>query len=43
MQIVNLLRQVKVTVANGRSLAQVCKEAKLLEQTYIAGAGSLAG
>ena len=33
-QIVNLLRQVEVGVANGKSLAQACKEAAIVEQTY---------
>jgi len=33
-QIVNLLRQVEVGVANGKSLPQACKEAEIVEQTY---------
>ena len=33
-QVVNLLRQVEVGVANGKSLAQACKEAEIVEQTY---------
>jgi putative transposase len=33
-QIVNLLRQVEVGVANGKSMAQACKEAEIVEQTY---------
>jgi putative transposase len=33
-QIVNLLRQVEVGVANGKTLPQVCKEAEIVEQTY---------
>jgi putative transposase len=33
-QVVNLLRQVEVGVANGKSMAQVCKEAEIVEQTY---------
>ena len=33
-QIVNLLRQVEVAVANGKTLAQACKEAEIVEQTY---------
>jgi transposase-like protein len=33
-QIVNLLRQVEVSVANGKTLPQVCKEAEIVEQTY---------
>ena len=33
-QIVNLLRQVEVGVANGKSLPQACKEVEIVEQTY---------
>jgi hypothetical protein len=33
-QIVNLLQQVEVGVANGKTLPQVCKEAEIVEQTY---------
>jgi transposase-like protein len=33
-QVVNLLRQVGVGVANGKSMAQACKEAEIVEQTY---------
>ena len=33
-QIVNLLRQVEVGIANGKSMAQACKEAEIVEQTY---------
>ena len=33
-QILNLLRQVEVGVANGKSLPQACKEAEIVEQTY---------
>src|SRR3978361_946235 len=33
-QIVNLLRQVEVSVANGKTLPQACKEAEIVEQTY---------
>jgi transposase-like protein len=33
-QVVNLLRQVEVGVANGKSMAQACKEAGIVEQTY---------
>ena len=33
-QIVNLLRQVEVSVANGKTLAQARKEAEIVEQTY---------
>ena len=32
-QIVNLLRQVEVGVANGKTLPQACKEAEIVEQT----------
>jgi putative transposase len=34
VQIVNLLRQVEVGVANGKTLPQACKEAEIVEQTY---------
>jgi hypothetical protein len=33
-QIVNLLRQVEVGVANGKTLPLACKEAEIVEQTY---------
>ncbi len=33
-QVVNLLRQIEVGVANGKSMAQACKEAEIVEQTY---------
>ena len=33
-QVVNLLRQVEVGVANGKTTAQSCKEAEITEQTY---------
>jgi putative transposase len=33
-QIVNLLRQVEVDVANGKTLPQAFKEAEIVEQTY---------
>jgi transposase-like protein len=33
-QIVNLLRQVEVGVANGKTVPQACKEAEIVEQTY---------
>ena len=33
-RIVNLLGQVEVGVANGKSLPQTCKEAEIVEQTY---------
>ena len=42
-QVVNLLRQIEVTVANGKTTAQACKEAGIVEQTYSpAGARSMA-
>ena len=31
----NLLRQVEVAVANGKTLPQACKEAEIVEQTYL--------
>ncbi len=33
-EIVNLLRQVEVAVANGKMTPQACKEAGIVEQTY---------
>lgn len=33
-QVVNLLRQIEVAVANGKTTAQACKEAAIVEQTY---------
>ena len=42
-QIVNLLRQVEVGVANGKTLPQSCKEVEIVEQTTTAGARSMAG
>ena len=33
-QVVNLLRQIEVAVANGKSTAVSCKEAVFTEQTY---------
>jgi putative transposase len=33
-QVVNLLRQIEVAVANGKSMAQACKEVEIAEQTY---------
>jgi len=39
-QVVNLLRQIEVAVANGKTTVQACKEAGIVEQTYTsAGAG----
>lgn len=33
-QVVNLLRQVEVSIANGKTTVQSCKEASITEQTY---------
>ena len=33
-QIVNLLRQIEVEIANGKTTPQVCKEAEITVQTY---------
>ena len=33
-QIVVILRQIEVAVANGKTTAQACKEAAIVEQTY---------
>jgi putative transposase len=33
-QVVNLLRQIEVRVANGKTTVQACKEASITEQTY---------
>ena len=33
-RVLNLLRQIEVAVANGKSTAQACKEAGIVEQTY---------
>ena len=33
-QVVNLLRQIEVAVANGKTTAVACKEAGIVEQTY---------
>jgi transposase-like protein len=33
-QIVSLLRQVEVAVANGKTMPQACKDAAIVEQTY---------
>ena len=41
-QVVNLLRQIEVAIANGKTTAQACKEAEIVEQTYSAGARSMA-
>jgi len=33
-QIVNLLRQIEVAIANGKTTPQACKEAGIVEQSY---------
>jgi transposase-like protein len=33
-EVVNLLRQIEVSVANGKSTDQACREAGIVEQTY---------
>jgi len=33
-QVLNLLRQIEVAAANGKTTAQACKEARIVEQTY---------
>ena len=33
-QVVNLLRQIEVTVAQGKTMALACKEAEITEQSY---------
>jgi len=33
-QVVNLLRQIEVAVANGKATEQSCREAGIVEQTY---------
>ena len=33
-QVVNLLRQIEVAVANGKTTALACKEARIAEQSY---------
>ena len=33
-QVVNLLRQVEVSITNGKTTGQACKEALITEQTY---------
>ena len=42
-QVVNLLRQIEVAVASGKTTAQACKEAEIVEQTYSAGARNTVG
>jgi putative transposase len=36
-QVVTLLRQIEVAVANGKTTPQACKEAEVTEQTYYRG------
>src|ERR1700752_2771611 len=36
-QIVNLLRQIEVGIANGKTTPQACKEAEITQQTYYRG------
>jgi putative transposase len=33
-QIMNLLRQIKVEIANGKTTPQACKEGEITQQTY---------
>jgi transposase-like protein len=33
-QVVNLLRQIEVAIANGKTTSLACKEAGIVEQTY---------
>jgi len=33
-QVVKLLRQIEVAVANGKTTSQACKDAEITEQTY---------
>ena len=33
-QIVNLLRQIEVAIANGKTTPQACKDAEITQQTY---------
>ena len=33
-QVVNLLRQIEVAIANGKTTPQACKEAGIVEQSY---------
>ena len=33
-QVVNLLRQIEVAAANGKTTSQACKEAEITEQAY---------
>jgi hypothetical protein len=40
-QIVALLRQIEVEIANGKSTPQACREAEITQQTYYRGWHSL--
>jgi hypothetical protein len=42
-QVLNLLRQIEVAVAQGKTTALACKEAEITEQVTAAGARSTAG
>ncbi len=42
-QVLNLLRQIEVAVANGKTTALACKEAGIVEQPTSAGVKSMAG
>lgn len=42
-QVVSLLRQIDVAVANGKTTALACKEAGIVEQTYFRCGRSTAG
>jgi putative transposase len=42
-QIVSLLRQIEVAVANGKTTPVACRECGITEQTTIVGARSTAG
>ena len=42
-QVVNLLRQIEVAVTNRKTTPLACKEAEITEQSYFAGARSMAG
>jgi putative transposase len=33
-QVVTLLRQIEVAIANGKTTPQVCRDAEITEQTY---------
>lgn len=42
-QVVNLLQQLEVAAANGKTTALACKEAGVVKQTYSVGLRSMAG